>query len=492
MKKFLFIVCLSILTNFNMFSQEDSLKSHFEVNDLSKVNNETDEFLNMFDTSIDDWQKNGLIKISEVKEKDGNQLLRGIEYPDSYYINKLKEIPSAVNLTYNEIVKSFINAYANRISSRTEMMLGLTEYYFPIIEPILDQYKLPIELKYMVMIESAFNPKARSRVGASGLWQFMYYTGKQYGLKQNSYYDERYDVIKATHAACEYLKDMYDIFGDWSLVIAAYNCGAGNVNKAIKRSGKKDFWDIYYKLPRETRMYVPSFIAATYICNNYQNHGLCPQKIEFPIATDTLTINRNLHFKQISEVIGLPFETITYLNPQYTRDIILGSERGGKSLRLPTKKIFEFIEKEDSVYKFKKDEIFTKNATIVPSYNIAFYTAPKDREKIKHKVVKGESVYSISNKYGVSVSQLKMWNDMRRNKVKIGWNMTVYLPKEYKKPSSKNAEDNEEYTIYKVKAGETLWEIAKRYNMTVTKLQELNDIEGKGISIGQKLKVKKS
>ncbi|MDO5760096.1 MAG: transglycosylase SLT domain-containing protein, partial [Bacteroidota bacterium] len=247
---------------------------------------------------------------------------------DEVYEQRLKSIPSAVNLVYNQQVRNHIIYYLDRMNRSVGVMLGLSKYYFPIFENILDSYGVPTDLKYLVVIESAFNPKAVSKAGATGLWQFMYATGRVYDLRENSIVDDRCDPIKSTIAAARFLSDLYNIYNDWSLVLAAYNCGPGNVNKAMKRSGKRDFWDIYTFLPRETRNYVPAFIAATYVMNFYDKHGIEPVALTQPLSliNDTIKVSKDVYFGQISDVLQIPLEQLKSLNPQYRMDYIPGTQ----------------------------------------------------------------------------------------------------------------------------------------------------------------------
>ena len=262
----------------------------------------------------------------------------GIQYPDSVYTSRIAKINSIIKLNYNNIIRNHIHVYTIKKRPQFKVMLGLKDYYFPMIEDVFDYYGLPVELKYMAVIESALNPNAvNRRSGATGLWQFIYSTGRSYGLTINSIVDERRDPVKATHAAARYIRDLYDIYKDWILVIAAYNCGPGNVNKAIRRSGnRKDYWQIYYRLPRETRGYIPQFIAAAYAINYYPEHNIQPVPIDFPIATDTIMLNKDIHLTQISEVMGLSLGELRALNPQYRTGLVPGSTKPS-SLTLPLK-----------------------------------------------------------------------------------------------------------------------------------------------------------
>ena len=288
-----------------------------------------------------------------------------VEYPDSVYIQRLAALPVVMDMTFNPIVKSYINTYAGKRRSLVEYMLGLGNYYFPIFEEVLDKNEMPMELKYLPIIESALKPTVKSRVGATGLWQFMHQTGVQMGLNINSLVDERCDPLKSTEAAAKYLRQLYGIYNDWTLALAAYNCGPGNVNKAIKRSGgKKSYWDIYFFLPRETRGYVPAFIAATYIMNYYQEHNICPVITDIPAHTDTIVVNQMVHFEQICSMLDVSVDQLRMLNPQYRRDIIPGNTEPSV-LRLPVGNLYAYIEHEDTIVKYKKEELLVNTQRMV-------------------------------------------------------------------------------------------------------------------------------
>ena len=312
------------------------------------------------------------------------------EYPREVYIERLKQLPTVIEMPYNNIVQQFIDRYSGRLRRSVSVMLGLQNFYMPIFEQALETYELPLELRYLPIIESALKPNAVSRVGATGLWQFMIGTARQYGLEITSLVDERRDPIKSTYAAVRYLKNLYKIFGDWHLVIAAYNCGPQNVNKAIHRAGGvKDYWHIYPYLPAETRGYVPAFIAANYIMNYYCEHNICPMLTNLPAKTDTLVLNRDVHFEQIAGVLGVDVKMIEELNPQYRRSVVNGNNRPS-TLRLPMNLATQFIDNEDSIYAHRAEELLTKR-TEVEVNEVKVNTAPKKTYKRKSSARRGKS-----------------------------------------------------------------------------------------------------
>ena len=280
------------------------------------------------------------------------------------YIDRLRRMPTVMEMGYNDIVQRFIDRYMARLRHSVSYMLGATNFYVPIFEEALEAYQVPLELKYLPVIESALNPRAVSRVGATGLWQFMLGTGKQYGLEVNSLVDERRDPVRSSYAAARYLRDLYRIFGDWNLVIAAYNCGPGNINKAIHRSGgEKDYWRLYPYLPAETRGYVPAFIAANYAMTYYCEHGICPMSTKLPLETDTVVVDRDVHLEQIAKVLDLDIEMLRSLNPQYRRDIVPGNTKK-YAIRLPMADTGRFIDMQDSIYSYRAGELLTKRAVV--------------------------------------------------------------------------------------------------------------------------------
>ena len=290
-----------------------------------------------------------------------------------------------MEMPYNDIVQKFIDRYTGRLRHSVSYMLGASNFYTPIFEEALEAYGLPLELKYLPVIESALNPQATSHAGAAGLWQFMVATGKQYGLEINSLIDERRDPIKSSYAAAQYLKDLYKIFGDWNLVIAAYNCGPENINKAIHRAGgNSDYWKIYPYLPRETRGYVPAFIAANYVMNYYCEHNICPMRTKLPAKSDTIIVSKDVHLKQIAEVCGIDIDELRTLNPQYRRDIVNGNNKPS-IIRLPATATNTFIANEDSIFNYKTETLLTRRSLVeVASSSSSSYTSKSSTTKRKN------------------------------------------------------------------------------------------------------------
>lgn len=370
-----------------------------------------------FDQLIVDWKKDLSPSLSCNSNSNVN-----IDYPDSVYIDRLYSLPTEMELVYNPIVRSYIDMYTGRMRGSVEYFLGKSDYYFPIFEQALDKYGLPLELKYLPIIESALNPTIASRMGATGLWQFMIGTGKMYDLEVNSLVDERRDPLKSTEAAAKYLKDLHNIYGDWNLVIAAYNCGPGNVNKAIKRAGgQTDYWAIYPFLPKETRGYVPAFIAAAYVMNYYSDHNICPFEYKYRRSTDTIQVDKQLHLQQVADVLDVSLDELRILNPQYKKDIIPG-EFKTYVLNLPSMHATEFEFQKDSIYAYKATEFLAHRKVANPSgYSVALAgTGAK-----KYKVRRGDNLGSIAKKSGVTVTQIKRWNSLKSNKLRVGQMLAV-------------------------------------------------------------------
>lgn len=373
------------------------------------------------DSLLSDWKTKNFVFIDET---DCHPSATNPTYDDQTYIDRLSRIPSLIEMPYNAVVRQYIDLYTTKLRRSVSYMLGVSNFYIPIFEEALDAYGLPLELKYLPIIESALNPSAVSRAGASGLWQFMLATGRIYGLETNSLVDERRDPVKATWAAARHLKQLYDIYQNWTLVIAAYNCGSGTVNKAIKRNnGATDYWELYYSLPKETRGYVPSFIAANYVMTYYCEHNICPLVADVSLDTDTVKISKNLHFQQISAVCGIPMEEIRSLNPQYKKDIIPGTSMDC-SLRLPQTELYKFLEMEDSVYAYNADKLFTKRSTVAIKEQTRKGSASGGSGKY-YKIRNGDTLSTIARRHGTTVSKIKRLNGMKNDRISAGKTIRV-------------------------------------------------------------------
>ncbi|CAN5485491.1 lytic transglycosylase domain-containing protein [soil metagenome] len=441
-------------------------------------------------------------------------------YSDEVYTQRISKIQSPMALVYNQQVREYIDMYALHKRGLTERVMGLAQLYFPLFEQTLDQNELPLEFKYLSIVESALNPVAKSRVGATGLWQFMLQTGKFYNLKVNSYVDERRDPVKSTQAACDYFKNMYAIYHDWLLVIASYNCGAGNVNKAIARSGgKTNFWEISKYLPKETRGYVPAFIAVTYLMNYSTEHNLnaVPPIISFYEA-DTVLVDQQVSLRDVAEVIDVPLDLLTYLNPLYKRGIIPESDEL-QVLRLPTNKINTYIANIDKL--FVPDNQPDFKAGTEPSLADYITKQVKKYHIVKH----GEQLYSIADKYNCTIKDIKRWNKFKGTKVYKGQRLLVYVSVKEKaqlgttvkktdaqgelKPGDAasvaaakkkttpvkqktvvNSPDSSKYTWHVVQKGDTLYSIAKLYDGTIDEIKSLNKLNTNQLMPGTKLRIK--
>jgi membrane-bound lytic murein transglycosylase D len=407
-------------------------------------------------------------------------------FPDSVYAERIallnRETP--IDLVFNQHVKAFIDLYAVRKRGLTSRVMGLSYVYFPMFEELLDRYDIPLEMKYLAIVESALNPVAGSHMGAKGLWQFMYGTGKVYNLKVTSLVDDRFDPYKSTVAACEHMRDLYNIYQDWFLVLAAYNSGAGNVNRAIRRAGGvKDYWAIWPYLPRETRGYVPAFIAVTYVMNYPTEHNLYPFHPGMMMSgTDTVTVRDLISFDQISEMLGVPMQDLRFFNPQFKKDIIPASSENPYVIRIPSDFIGPFLNNETELYAFKTKKGVEKEKLSEEIKKVS--------DQSVHIVRSGENLGSIARKYRVSVKQLMAWNNMKKNTIYPGQRLTVFSsgtpsPVTGETPVKRSGTS----THHTVKRGETLGKIASKYKCTVTDLREWNNLSGTNIQIGQKLRV---
>lgn len=417
--------------------------------------------------------------------------------PDSIYIARLQKMNSFIPLPFNRYVKNNIIRYTEKMPNTTQNIISLATYYMPLFEEIFDEYDLPKELKAMAVIESALKPKAVSRARARGMWQFIYTTAKKYGLQMTSFVDERYDPIASCRAAAQYLKDAYMIFGDWSLAIASYNCGSGNVLKAIRRSGgKTDFWEIYDWLPRETRGYVPAFVAALYTLQYYPEHNIQTIPISLPAYTDTFHINKMLHFQQIADNTNITVEQLREVNPQYIHDIIPGTERT-YILRIPHNYSMQFVDKENEIYAYK-DSLFFNEISIKKIKE----SGGSDGQRIVHRVRSGETLGGIAIKYRTSVASIKRWNNLRSNTIRIGQRLSIYGRSSSSSgktvsstgSASTKTSSSDGYVTYKVKKNDTLSGIAEKFpGVSLKNILSLNGMTTKSkIYPGMVIRIKKA
>ena len=437
------------------------------------------------DSLLSLWYVHSRVSADDISEYDMDSVRFQSNVSDEVYIERIKQMNSFITLPYNDIVKNYIILYSEKMSAKMPEILGLSRYYMPIFEEILNRYDMPEELKAMAVIESALNPRAVSRAGAKGMWQFMYATAKMYDLHIDSFVDERLDPVKSAEAAAQYLKDSYEIFGDWNLAIASYNCGAGNVNRAIRRSGgKREFWDIYPYLPRETRGYVPAFVGALYTMNYYKEHGIKPAAIEMPAHVDTFRINKMLHLRQVSDLTGAPLDELKNLNPQYSHEIIPGNDRE-YILRLPYNYSNAFIDNEDSLYRHKADEYFNP-VTLKKIKDGA------DGERVVYTVRSGDYLGRIASRHRCTVAQIKRWNNLSSNNIRVGQRLVIYrggnAPASASSSSSAaKSAPPANATTYTVKSGDVLGKIAERHGCTVAQLKSWNGLTSNNIRVGQKL-----
>ena len=401
------------------FSQ-DLAKSNLSVGDLDIETSLAipDEFDNSLDYLTHSW-------IIQRAKSSNCKSSADVPVSDSICKLRLSKMPCLMEMPYNSTVRSYIELYTVRKRNQVEYMLGMSDYYFPVFEQVLGANNLPLELKYLSIIESALNTTIVSRMGAAGLWQLMIGTGRMYGLEINSLIDERLSPVKATNAAAHFLKDLYSIYGDWHLVIAAYNCGPGNVNKAIRRAGgKRDYWAIYPYLPRETRGYVPIFIAANYSLNYAAEHNLCPSIVNMPAITDTILVRQRVHLEQIASVLNLPIEEIRLLNAQYRKDIIPGDIKP-YSLCLPLNYANTFISKFDEIVAYKADSLINNRRSEIEIPQVAPISLGGSGKVLYHKVKRGQTLSDVAAKYGISVIKLKKWNHIRKSTIQVGQRLKI-------------------------------------------------------------------
>lgn len=552
MKKNILILLLSGLTGMNMFAEE----KHTILTVKESLTDTTTITPFSFETDTEELLQNWYLQNYTILDGDVENK-SSVNTTDEEYIERLSKIPSTIEMPYNSEVRKFIDLYVERRRTLVETMLGMSLYYMPIFEQALEVEGLPLELKYLPVVESALNPVAKSKVGAAGLWQFMMRTGKGLGLEINSLVDERLDPYKSSRMAAKYLKQLHSIYQDWSLAIAAYNCGPGKVNQALRRAGGKgkDFWQVYAFLPKETRGYVPAFIAANYVMTYFKYHNISPVLAKKPIVVDTVQVNRRIHFKQIANVLNLPIEALRVLNPQYRKDVIPGNTHP-YTLALPSQQVYSFIMSEDSIFnnnasQYQPRTVVEPQMEQISSDEKGEYVYETKTVTKYHKVKRGESLGKIAKKYGISVSTLKKNNRLKSNNIAVGQRLKVvttekvkvYKPveeetpeelakadslalqaallsddeksaksdtteKQQKKTSKKKIEktttekpkpaakkktkeSKETNSTHVVRSGESLYLIAEKYDITVNQLKKANSITGNKIKPGQKLTIPK-
>ena len=508
----------------SLLSELENTRTVIRYQDVQEVEGElaTEELapedytVDVTDSLLSIWYLHKKLQAESSREYDMDSVHFHSNVTDKEYLRRLADMNSFITLPFNETVRNYMILYSEKMPTKMGSMLALSQYYFPIFEEIFDKYGLPKELKYMAIIESALNPVAVSRAGAKGMWQFMYNTAKMYGLTINSFVDERLDPVKSADAAARYLMDAYKIFGDWNLAISSYNCGSGNVSKAMRRSGSREFWPVYDYLPRETRGYVPAFVGAMYAFTYYREHGLKPDSLSMPVQVDTFHIRRMLHFRQVSALTGVPVEMLKNLNPQYVHDIIPGTAKEEYILRLPYQYTSKFIENEDSVYAYNAKEYFSP-ATL---QNIAVSGSASSR-RVSYKVKSGDYLGKIASRYHVTVKQLMEWNHLRNTNLRVG--QVLYIYGKFNGPvassssstasagsSSSKASSSKStsassgnatppaataaegtYVLYTVKSGDTLYGIAQSYpGVSADDIMKFNGI-GSDIRPGMTLKIPK-
>lgn len=480
------------------YLEDNELRAVIEGNSAEEAEDSIEYTAEVSDSLLHLWYRNSLIdETLSVSEFNMDSVRFSSNISNQEMIQRLSAMNSFISLPFNDNVKNYIILYSEKMPDRMSRVMGLSNYYFPMFEEALTRYGLPLELKYMAVIESMLNPVATSRAGARGIWQFMYGTARNYGLEINSFVDERLDVEKAMDAAARYLRDAYKIFGDWALAISSYNCGAGNVSKAIRRAGgSRDFWSIYPYLPRETRGYVPAFVGAMYAMTYHKEYGIMPQNVGMPAQTDTFEIHKNLHFAQINSVVGVPMDALKNLNPQYVHDIIPGNSKC-YVLKLPYTWTNAFLGADrDSLYNFKADSLMSQKVL----KDIQRAGSRAGQQRIAYKVKSGDYLGRIASRYGVSVSQIKKWNNLKSSNIRAG--QTLYIYGATKTPSSSKSSTSSSSnkssssaaasgsSTYTVRKGDSLYTIAKKYpGVSADNIKKANGMKSDKIQPGQKLTI---
>ena len=426
----------------------------------------------------------------EIREQDYKDVVYN-ELPTDTLKARLAKLNARTpfNIEYNPILESVIKSYLKRNKQGMERLMALSNYYFPMFEQELDKYDIPLEIRYLAIVESALNPRAKSWVGATGLWQFMFTTGKMHGLDVSSYVDERMDPERSTEAAAKYLASLYKVFGDWDLVLASYNSGPGNVSKAIRRSGgATNYWHLRRYLPRETAGYVPAFLATLYLFEYADEHDFQPKNPDIVyFETDTIQVKQLLTFDQITKVTGVEKEMLQFLNPSYKLDIIPFVEDEKYSLRLPKQASGKFVSNENAIYDFAENQMQEEKKEL-PKY-------VETEDRIRYRVKRGDYLGKIAEKYGVGVSSIRRWNNMRSNNIRIGQYLTIYPRKPVEVAASQNTSESSKSSnpkLYTVKQGDSLWSISKKFpGVTVQNLRSWNDMNSNSLKPGMKIKVSK-
>lgn len=455
---------------------------------------------------------------------------RDVVVSDEVIVERLKALPNIIEMPYNQVVRSYIDKYTSAGRAQVPALLGLGLYYNPIFEQSLEEQGLPLELKYLPMIESSLDPNAVSKHGAAGLWQFMLATAKGLGMEVNSLIDERRDPYLSSEMASAYLKGLYDSYGDWSLAIAAYNCGPGTLNKAIRRAGgdpkDHDFWSVYNYLPEETRGYVPAFIAVNYVMNYYPEHNISPVLPTAPLVMDTIHVSDRIHFEQISQVLNIPIDELRILNPQYRADIIPGTAENPRNLILPSQQIHAYLMSEEDIKNYEAEKYVPRDKVVpgetpqdalVAVEDTEIWAEPLtkksdkietngDRQTIIHKVKAGETLSSIAKTYDVTIEDLKQSNNLRRNAVRVGQQLRISTalpgdmadnsvtnetrkPTETAKPAAPKKKETPKATTHTVVSGESLTKIAAKYGVTIAAIKTANGLKNDNIRAGQKLTI---
>ena len=465
------------------FTAEDGSQETIDVPEGMLV--EIDSLLNLYNSR------------TYLNEQDCNFDNTNPEYSKETYVERLRRLPTVMEMPYNEVVRKFIDRYAVTLRRSVAYMLGASNFYMPIFEQALEANNLPLELRYLPVIESGLHPTVSSPAGASGLWQFMVESGKQYGLEINSLVDERRDPIKSSYAAAQLLKDLYKIYGDWNTVIAAYNCGPGTINKAMHRAGgSTDYWTIYKYLPKETQGYVPAFIAANYIMNYYCEHNICPMRTELPLKSDTIMVTRDVHFKQIAGVTGISIDELRTLNPQYRRDIVNGSSKPSV-IRLPQEYVAQFIDKEDSIYAFDANRLLTKRSEVAitqadtqpQATPHTAYTQPRTGYT-QSRTSRAAATRSYQRTTAAQARQGRQAAQTTRQHGRGSRRQQVAQQQQQRGRGQRGKAARQQSQSVTIEKGQTLSSLARKHGTTVDKLRKLNGIKGDNIRAGKQIRVK--